>query len=315
MARFGHALATLLFVFVLCFLLLHAMPGDPADRLDAPGVPPEQAERTRRALGLDEPLPLQLTRTVASYAQGDLGVSIGRHAPVTDVLADALPATALLGAAAILLAYGAGLPAALLILALPAGARRWLERAALTLAIVPRFWLGVMLVLLFHGLAGWLPASHAASPGGGGLADRLLHLVLPALTLGIPAAAAVARYQLSVMEAALDAPHVRAARASGELGLGLLARQVLRPSLPAAAALLGLDLQVLVSGALVVETVFAWPGVGRVAAEAVLGSDYPLALASAILSALVIVGGRILSNGLARLLDPRLGVREGEATA
>ncbi len=312
MGRLAHAAGTLVAVFVLCFVLLHAMPGDPQDRLEAPGIPASEAERTRRALGLDAPAPVQLVRTVVSYARGDLGISIGRRERVADVLRSAIPATMLLGAAALALAYGAGVPAALLVLALPARARRSCERVALALAVVPRFWLGVLLVLLFHSLAGALPASHAAPPGGGGLASRIPHLVLPALTLAIPAAASICRYQLSMMEAVLEAPHVRASRAAGRAGLGLLARDVLRPSLSATAALAGLDLQVLVSGALVGESVFAWPGLGRVTAEAVLGADYPLALASALVSSAAIVGGRFLAEEAARRLDPRLGSPPGE---
>lgn len=312
MRHLGHAAGTLAAVFVFCFFLLHAMPGDPQDRLDAPGIPASEAERTRRALGLDAPIPLQFLQTVISYARGELGVSIGRREPVADVLRSAIPATMLLGAAALALAYGAGVPAALFLVALPPRARRSCERAALLLALVPRFWLGVLLILLLHSAAGLLPASHAAPPGGGGLAARLRHLALPALTLAIPAAASISRYQLSVMEAALQAPHVKASRAAGRSGLGLLSRHVLRPSLAATAALAGLDLQVLVSGALVVETVFAWPGLGRITAEAVLGSDYPLALASALVCSAAVVCGRFLAEEAARRLDPRFGSPPGE---
>jgi peptide/nickel transport system permease protein len=135
--------------------------------------------------------------------------------------------------------------------------------------------------------------------------DRLRHLALPALALGLPAAAAVLRYQLASMETVLDAEHVRAARASGTGGWRILLRHVLRPSLGPAVTLFGLDLSVLVSGALVVEMVFAWPGMGRVTAEAILGSDYPLALASSMLCAVVLISGRFLSEILAARLDPR----------
>jgi ABC-type dipeptide/oligopeptide/nickel transport system permease component len=313
MARLAYAAATLFGVFLLCFLLLHAMPGDPLDRLDEPGIPAGEAERTRRALGLEAPLPEQLLRTLASYARGDLGTSTGRKAPVADVLFRAIPATMLLGATALLLAYGAGLPAALLALSLSSAGRKTFEKIAIVLAVLPRFWLGVLLVLVFHSLLGWLPASHSGPPGGGGgLASRIPHLLLPALALAIPAAGSIARYELSIMEAALDSPHVRTSRATGRLGLPLLARAVLRPSLGAAVALAGLDLQVLVSGTLVVETVFSWPGLGRITAEAVLGADYPLALAASLCSAAAVVGGRMLAAEAARQLDPRLRSAEGE---
>jgi len=297
--------ATLLATFLACFLLLHAMPGDPADRLDAPGIPVEQAERTRRALGLDQPLPVQLLQTIAGYARGDLGVSFTHHRPVAEVLVDALPPTAALGAAVLLLAYGVGLPLALLLVSASPRTRSAADRLLLAVATVPRFWLAVMLILLLHSLTGWFPASHAISPGGGGWLDRLRHLVLPALTLGLPAAFVVCRYQLAAMERTLADPHVRAARATGGGGGAWLLRHVLRPSAGAAVALFGLDLPVLVSGAVVVELIFAWPGLGRLAAQAVLGFDYPLALASVLLAAIAVFAGRWLAETLADVLDPR----------
>ena len=303
--RTARAAATLLCVFLVSFFLLQAMPGDPADRLDSPAVPAEQAERNRRALGLDRPVLVQLAITLGSYARGDLGVSMTRKRPVVEVLVEALPPTILLGSVALLLAYGVGLPLALLLVTLPRRWRRLVDRGLLAFAVVPRFWLGVMLVFLLHSLAGWFPATHAISPGGGGWSDRIRHLVLPALTLGLPAAFVVCRYQFAVMEQVLGDLHVRSARAFGAGGYRLLARHVLRPSLSPAVALFAVDLPVIVSGAIVVEVIFAWPGVGRLTADAVLGSDYPLALAAALLSATVVLFGRLLAEGLARVIDPR----------
>jgi peptide/nickel transport system permease protein len=305
--RVAAAVLSLGCAFVLCFLLLHAIPGDPADRVEIPGIPPEQAQRSREALGLDLPLPAQLLRTLASYARLDLGVSIGRHRPVIEVLAGALPSTLLLGASALALAYGLGVSCALLALSLPGRPQRIADQVALVLATVPRFWLGIALVVVFHSFAGWLPASHDVSPGGGGALDRLRHLVLPSLALGLPAAAAVFRYALASMQSTLAAPHVRTARASGSAGLPLVVRHVLRPSAGPTLSLLGLDVSVLVSGALVVEMVFAWPGMGRVTAEAVLGSDYPLALAASVLAAALVILGRTGSEMLAARLDTRQG--------
>jgi peptide/nickel transport system permease protein len=303
--RFSRAMATLLVAFLICFFLLHAMPGDPADRLNSPAVPAEQAERNRRALGLDRPLGTQLLRTIGSYANGDLGVSFTRKRPVETVLADALPSTVLLGSTALLLAYGLGLPLAVLLVALPARWRRIADRGMLALAVMPRFWLGVMLIFVLHGLAGWFPASHTGPPGGGDWVDRLHHLVLPTLALGLPAACIVGRLQLAVMEGVLDSPHVRSARAAGGGGLRLFTQHVLRPCLGPAIALFALDLPVLVSGAIVVEMIFAWPGVGRLTAEAVLSADYPLALAASALSVTVVLLGRFAAEALARALDPR----------
>ena len=309
--RTARAAATLLCVFLVSFFLLQAMPGDPADRLDSPTVPAEQAERNRRALGLDRPIVAQLAITLGSYARGDLGVSVTRKRPVVEVLLEALPPTVLLGSVALLVAYGVGLPLALLLVTFPGRWRRLVDRGLLAFAVVPRFWLGVMLVFLLHSLAGWFPATHAISPGGGGWSDRIRHLVLPALTLGLPAAFVVCRYQLAVMEQVLGDLHVRSARAFGAGGYRLLARHVLLPSLSPAVALFALDLPVIVSGAIVVEVIFAWPGVGRLTADAVLGADYPLALAAALLSATVVLLGRLLAEVLARVIDPRQAADAG----
>jgi peptide/nickel transport system permease protein len=247
----------------------------------------------------------QLAMTLGSYVRGELGVSTTRKRPVVDVLSESLPPTILLGSAALLLAYGVGLPLALLLVTLPPRWRRRVDRGLLVLAVVPRFWLGVMLVFLLHSLAGWFPATHATSPGGGDWGDRIRHLVLPALTLGLPAAFVVCRYQFVVMQRVLGDLHVRMARAVGSGGVRLMVRHVLRPSLSPAVALFALDLPVLVSGAIVVEVIFAWPGVGRLTADAVLGSDYPLALAAALLSGTVVLLGRLLAETLARVIDPR----------
>jgi ABC-type dipeptide/oligopeptide/nickel transport system permease component len=306
---------TLLAGFLICFFLLHAVPGDPADRLDDPAIPAEQAERTRRALGLDRPLPAQLMDTLYGYARGEFGVSTTRRRPVADVLAEALPPTLLLGTAALVLAYGVGLPLSLLLIVTPTRFRRALDGGLLAVATVPRFWLGLMLIFVLHGLAGWFPASHALPPGGGDWLERLRHLVLPALALGLPAASIVARYQLAAMERTLADPHVRAARASGSMGFRLYATHVLRPRLGASIALLALDLPVLVSGAVVIEIVFAWPGLGRLSAEAIQGHDYPLALAAATLSVAAVVFGRFAAETVTRRLTPADGAEDGGAAA
>jgi len=304
-ARLARAAVTLACAFVACFLLLHAMPGDPLDRLDSVAAPAAQLERTRRALGLDRPLGGQLAQTLLSYASGDLGLSFHHRRPVAEILGRALPATALLGASALACGYGLGVPLAMVLLGLRPGLRRMLDRLLMWIAVAPRFWFGLLLVLALHRLAGWFPASHAGPPGGGTWTDTARHLVLPGLTLGLPAACLVARFQLAVLSRALNEPHVRAARARGAHGWKLLLHHVLRPSLGPVIALLGIDLPVLASGAIVVELLFAWPGIGRLTVEAVLGADYPLALGTAVLSCAVVLLGRLLAETLEWLVDPR----------
>jgi ABC-type dipeptide/oligopeptide/nickel transport system permease component len=305
--RLRHAAGTLALGFVLSFVLLQAIPGSPSERLDRPDVPVEQAARNRRALGLDAPLPAQFARTVASYAHGDLGVSFAKHRPVAVVLAEALPYTALLGAASLVLAYGLGVPWALILLTLPPRWRRRLDDCGLAVATVPRFWLSIMLILVFHSILGWLPASHATAAGVSASAGGLLaHLVLPALALALPSSFLVARTTLASIERVASSLHVKRARASGAAGTSLLLPHVLRAAAAPTLALAGLDLPVLASGAMVVETIFAWPGMGRVAAESVLAQDYPVALASCLTAAIGVVLGRLASQAVARRLDPRL---------
>lgn len=296
-------------MFVVAFLLMHALPGDPLDRLTDPAMPRDQAERTRHALGLDLSLPAQFARTVASYLHGDLGVSTLHHLPVSRVLGRALLPSSILALTAMTAAWLLAL--ALLLLVGPAGprARGAADRLALLLASLPRFWLGVLAVLLFHDRLGWLPSSHVGPTGASGLLPAPSHLVLPAATLAFPAAAAIFRYLLATAERAAASPAARHAHALGVMGGRWAWQQVIRPSLSPAVVLAGLDLPALVSGALVVEIVFSWPGIGRTAAQAIEGGDYPLALAAAMLSGVAVVTGGLLADLAARRLDPRL--REG----
>lgn len=305
-SRAAHAAASLGVAFVLAFALLNAMPGDPRDRLEGAAVPAEQSERTRRALGLDAPPLERLVRTAASWLRGDLGVSFSRHRPVAAILGEALPPTLLLGGAALVLAYGLGLIGAAAVAGLPARLRRRLEAAILAAAVAPRFWLATMLALAAGASGGLLPSSHAGPPGSPSLAQALRHVLLPALALALPAAAVIARTALATMRREVESPHVRRARAGGGAGVGFWLRHVLRPAAAPVIGLAALDVPVLVSGAIVVETAFSWPGLGRVASEAVLAADYPLALACCAACAAAVVGARFGGEALARRLDPRL---------
>lgn len=302
-----RAVATLVLALAATFLLLEALPGDPLDRLDDPALTAEQVQRTRTALALDRPAPQRLAAALGALATGDAGTSFTLHRPVSDVLREALPATIVLGGATLVLAYGLGLGAGFALLLAPARWRRRASAPAAALAALPRFWLGVALVVVFHDALGWLPASHAAPAGeaAAGFAVRVRHLVLPALALALPAAAGILRLQLAVAAAAWSGPRVTVARALGLSAPRVAWRSVARPHLAPLIAQAGVDLPVLVSGAVVVETVFAWPGLGRLSAQAVLAADIPLALGCVALATVTTVGGGWLAEWAAGALDRR----------
>lgn len=288
---------------------MHVFVGDPTERVGEGARAVEQAERLRAALGYDRPWHERLAGSARGYLRGDLGDSHLYARPVRDVLAPALLPTALLAGAAIALAYALGISGALAMLLLPPRLARWLDRATIVAAALPRFWLGVMLVLVFHDWLHWFPASHAAAPGVPGIA--LSHLALPALALALPSAAIIARVHRAAFAEALASPAAGFARACGLSAGRVLVREGVRPSLGTTFVLLALDLPAIVSGAVLVEVVFAWPGLGSITAAAVLGGDAPLALAATGLAAIAVVTANVLADAAATALDPRVRERAG----
>lgn len=307
-------------VVVLTFLLLHAAPGDPVERLLGPSATPEQLAAQRHALGLDRALPAQLSRWVGRSARGDWGTSIATGRPVRAMLADAWPPTVRLIALSLALSYLGGIA----IGAVQATRSRsrldtTLSVVTVTLFAMPGYWLGLMLVMVFTYMLGVLPAFGAAGfdadalTGWDRTADQLRHLALPLVTLTLIGIGATARF---VRGAALDVarqPFVTAARARGLGRLRLLRRHVLRNAMIPVLTLLGLSLPALFSGAVFVEAVFAWPGVGRVLVEAVRARDYPVVMAATTISAVLVVLGNCAADLLASWADPRL--RRGPAAS
>jgi peptide/nickel transport system permease protein len=300
-------------VVILTFALLHAAPGDPVERLLGPTATPEQIAAQRRALGLDRPLAAQLVDWVRRTAGGDWGTSIATGQPVRAMLADAWPPTVRLIALSLVLSY---LAAIVIGVVQAARARSRVDTvlsvATVTLFAMPGYWLGLMLVMVFTYSLGWFPAFGAQGldadylTGWDRVADQLRHLALPLATLVLIGAGGTARY---VRGAKLDfatQPFVIAARARGLSGTRLMRRHVLRNALIPVLTLLGLSLPALFSGAVFVEAVFAWPGVGRVLVEAVRARDYPVVMAATTVSAVLVVLGNLLADLLASWADPRL---------
>ena len=313
-ARLLQGLVIVLLVVTLTFVLLQAAPGDPLTALvDQPQVHPEVVEQLRRNFGLDQPIHVQYVRYLARLAQGDLGVSFLQNRPVADAIGAVIPNTLLLAGAALLIDFALGIGIGVL---QAVRRRTWIDRAlsfvTVGLYATPVFWLGLMLIYLFGEQLGWFPvggavdpASHAALAPIGRLGDRLHHLALPALTLGLVGASATARYQRAAMLEVIGQEFVRTARAKGLRTRLVLLRHALRNALLPVITLAGLAFPMLLSGAVLVETVFAWPGLGRLAADAVLRRDYPLVTGAALLAATMVVVGNMLADLAVRAADPR----------
>jgi peptide/nickel transport system permease protein len=311
-------------VVTVTFLLLNLAPGDPARLWVGPSADAAALDAARHALGLDRPLPLRYVSWLVDFARGDWGTSLAQQRPVSRVLADAVPYTLLLSAASLLLTYVGGIIVGLWQAVKRAGA----VDTALTVATqvvygMPAYWLALMLVLVFtygaarYGWPAWLryPAFGVTGldadflPAGARLADRLRHLALPLITLGLIGAAGSARYIRGAVLDVLGLDYVRTARAKGLAEGRVMGRHVLRTALIPVITLLGLSLPALFSGAVFVEVIFSWPGMGREMVAAVAARDYPVVMAAtAIFGALVVIGN-LLADLLYAVADPRLRSR------
>ena len=300
-------------VVTLTFFLLRFAPGDPVHQLLGPAATDEQIEVQRRALGFDQPLALQYFAWVGRFIRGDWGTSIASGRPVSALLAEAWPATAIL----VLLSLSASYLLGILIGAVQAATRhRALDTAlsvtTVTLFAMPGYWLGLMLVMVFTYWLGVLPAFGAQGldaeflTGWQRLGDRLTHLALPLVTLTLIGIGGVARFVRGAMLDVRNSPFITVARAKGLPPRRITLRHVLGNALIPVVTLLGLSLPALFSGAVFVEAIFAWPGVGRVLVEAVRARDYPVVLAATSVSAMLVVIGNLLADFLATRVDPRL---------
>jgi len=295
--RLALTLPTILAAATLVFALIHLVPGDPIDVMLGESAQVADREALRRALGLDRPLPVQYAEFLRGLATGDLGRSLVHGTPVAGLLAARLPATFELTVAALAIAVGLALPLGLVAAARPG---TWLDRGSIGFALLgvsmPSFWLGPMLIILFAIDLRWLPVS-----GRGTWA----HLLLPAVTLGLGMAAILTRMTRASVLECLGEDYVRTARAKG-VGRGrILARHALRNALAPVVTILGLQFGALLAGTVITETIFAWPGVGRLLIDAINQRDYPVVQGCI----LAIAASFVLANALADLvnlwLDPR----------
>ena len=309
--RLLQAVPLLLVISVLVFLLIHAAPGGPlAIYLSNPNVRPEDIERLRRALGLDRPLWQQYWSWLAAFAQGDWGYSFSDGRPVASAHRRARAGDARAGRRR--------RSSCALALTLPpascGGAARPLVRsaddgAAIAGISLPAFWFGLLLQIVFAIGLGWLPSSGRTTFGGGGLVDHLQHLLLPATVLAVVQAAAWSRYLRGSMIETLAQPFVLAARARGVPARAVVLRHALRNALGPVLAIVMVDAALLVSGAVVTESVFAWPGLGSLFTEALARRDYTVLMALLMLTSTAIVVFNVVADAAHALARPARDAR------
>ncbi len=311
--RLAMLVPLVLLVVTLTFVVVQAAPGSYADTIDNPRLSPEIRELIRARYGLDRPPLEQYLSWLGAVLTGDLGVSFLYKEPVSRVLMRALPPTLLLAGTALLLDLVLGLALALAAARRPFG---WADRIITLLSLglygIPSFWLAGIFILVFSLVLGWFPASHMHSVGADGLTgfawllDLLRHLALPALCLGLVGAAGTARYLRSTLLDVRASRWMLAARARGLPRWRLLLVHALRPALLPVVTLLGLSLPILVSGSVVIETVFSWPGMGLVAYNAARARDIPLILGATLVGAIAVILGNLAADLLYAVVDPRV---------
>ncbi|MBU2960518.1 ABC transporter permease [Citreicella sp. C3M06] len=316
-ARLAKAALTLLCIAVLNFCLLHAAPGDPAVVLagEAGAADEQMIEQLRERFGLDQPFGVQLWKYVSGVAQLDLGYSFRQGAPVIELIADRLPATLLLTGAAFVISLVCGIA-----LGVAAAARvgkpqdSLLTTFALLFYATPLYWAALMAVLVFSVWLGWLPGFGYETVGAGytGMAriiDIAQHLVLPALTLGLFFMAVYMRMTRASMLEVSTADFVKTARAKGLSDAVIRRRHILRNAILPVVTLAGLQAGQLIGGAVLTETVFAWPGIGRLMFESLAARDYNTILGVFLVSAAMVIAFNIVTDIVYRLVDPRIGAR------
>lgn len=292
------ALPALWLVLTLVFLLIHVVPGDPAEQMLGEGAAPGEIAELRHGLGLDQPLHVQYGRYLGQLAQGDLGQSFRFRAPVRKILFERYPATLALAFCALLVCAAIAIPAGIL-----AAHRRGqaTDRAVGVFTLlglaVPNFALGPLLILLFSVVLGLLPISGRSGPGS---------YILPAATLGAALAAILTRMVRGAMLEELSSDYVRTARAKGLSESAVLFRHAFRNALIPVITILGLQFGTLLAGAIVTETIFAWPGIGRLTVQAISARDYPLLQGSILLISVTYVLVNLLTDVLYAVVDPRV---------
>ena len=285
-------------VATLVFALIHLVPGDPAQAMLGEAAPQADVLKLRHSLGLDQPLLTQYRTYLTGLVHGDLGTSFRYNGPVTAQIRDKFPNTATLAVAAMIFAILFAIPLGILAAVFRGTA---IDHAAMTIALagisMPNFWLGPLLAILFAVRLGWLPVS-----GTGGLS----HLILPAVTLGAALSAILARMTRASVLEELRELYVLAARARGVSGARAVVRHAFRNSLIPIVTIIGLQFGAVLTGTIITETIFAWPGIGRLLIQAINFRDYPLVQGCILFISITYVAMNLVTDLTYGLLDPRI---------
>ncbi|WP_373356291.1 ABC transporter permease [Pseudoroseicyclus sp. CXY001] len=306
--RIFGAIPLLFGISLVLFVIIHLAPGGPLDvYADNPSVSPEALEQIRVRFGLDQPVPVQYVLWLRSMLVGDWGLSIRTGRPVLDEIVTRLGPTLQLGGIAMLLSFIVAVP-----LGIVSAARRGSRTdstvtfAAFAGISMPVFWSALLLQLIFSVWLGWLPSAGMKSIGDGSFPDRLAHLVMPVAVLSLATIASWSRYIRSGMVDVLSQDYIRTAYAKGRRERGVIFRHALRNAMIPAVTVIAIDFVTIISGAVITETVFAWPGIGRLFVESMNGRDYPMLMGLMMMGSVGVVAANILADIVYAALDPRI---------
>jgi peptide/nickel transport system permease protein len=306
--RLLGAIPLLLGISLVLFGVIHLAPGGPLDvYADNPSVTPQAMEQIRTAYGLDRPVPVQYFLWLKSMLVGDWGYSIRTGRPVLSEIVDRVRPTLELGGLSLVVSLALALP-----LGIISAARRhsaldhvftFLSFAGIS---VPVFWLALLLQLLFSISLGWLPSAGYQTIGGGSVLDKLAHIAMPTAVLSLATVASWSRYVRSGMVDVLNQDYIRTAYAKGRRESGVILYHALRNAMIPAVTIIALDLASVISGAVITETVFAWPGIGRLFIESMDGRDYPTLMGLMMLGSAAVIAANIAADLAYASLDPRI---------
>ena len=295
------------------FFIIRLAPGDPVTLYIPGDVDPMYAENLRNTLGLNDPVYVQYVKWLKSMVTGDLGVSFSMHAEVTSILAETIPNTLLLTFFALIFNFIIGIALGVLT-ALRRGTLtdHFANITSLFIYSMPEFWLGLMLILGVSLHLDLLPASGMHSPMAQFmstwwyLVDLVEHMILPVFVLGVASAAATGRYMRGSLLEVINQDYIRTARAKGLSEFLVIGKHAFRNALIPIITLLGLSLPFLLGGAVIVESVFAWPGMGKLTVDAIFARDYPLIIACTLVSGVMVIVGNLVADVLYAIVDPRI---------